>query len=522
MISGSSADTAPALTAAASPSDPSHWWRRLLILALLAFFAVRCVPSVWRYDVLLDESAHLETWKNRISGDCVSPTILAKLQSTHRVSPRIRQQMVDLYMSHWWIRRALYAIVDSPCFSIPAEISASWTHSSLLALRLPSLLFTAASLVVLYALGVRLKDDVLGFWLCALFLASPLEQVYTGIGRAYALTTFGLVLLIYAFVCHQLRAAARSPWRVLLAALLVQGSHVAAWFLVFPFVLVTLIVWLRQCRGFGRFLGSTWWYAAGTGVLLAICALAATMGSAQNNLSFSWRKPLAYLGTASSFGQLTVLGATGHTVATIAFTVLVAAGIWMIACNRRWPLSLRVGLLAGLLFAGIGGFVACMAIRHILTELPIAMIVAGLGARSLFVPKNLNFLAILVLLVGTTVLSLAFPRTAYGWLLEGEAPTGKIAAYLKANLHADDAWVAMPYYRALPLYQYRPLPDPMLPLNDADFDKIMQNRTPWHSLLVLTESDVRQKFPVLRDCPDVKEFDGGVWVVHLPAPAGGN
>jgi len=132
----------------------------------------------------------------------ISPDLLRKLERARFLTPEQIGLFKKVYYASPVAQRALIVVADMhpPLHPVTAEIIEAVSRSSLVALRIPSVLASLACILLMYLLGSELKDSTLGLWLAALMTVSLIAQTYAGIGRSYALAQALTVAPILAFV----------------------------------------------------------------------------------------------------------------------------------------------------------------------------------------------------------------------------------------------------------------------------------------------------------------------------------
>ncbi len=190
-------------------------WFVIALVLLTGLTAFTRLAAPGQTTVTNDEMHHLESWRNRYRTDDAYPLFLERLEGSGMLSEKRLELVRKAYHASPLVQRAFIVLVDPqpPGFPIMAEIIEATTRSSLLALRIPSVIASILAVWLMYRLGRALRDPTLGLWLAALLAIGFLTQVYAGIGRPYSIAQFATVLLVYAFVREQ-QAGHASPRRL--------------------------------------------------------------------------------------------------------------------------------------------------------------------------------------------------------------------------------------------------------------------------------------------------------------------
>jgi hypothetical protein len=489
----------------------------LILSGLVALAAVFGLRTMLSYDVITDETAHLASWRNRYSGDMVSPYLVRKFADTKSISPAVRRRVVDAYLDHPPLRFMTYWLTDSPVFSTIAESVRAASGSNVHALRAVSLIAVLLTVPLLLRLGRVCWDMDLGFWLASLFVATPMIQFYAGIGRSYALIQLTTLLLIYRYVLF-VRTPGSSSRPVLLAALLAQSIHPAAWFAAFPIVVGTMAMTWHRGATIVDLIRHTWWYGCACVALLVPMAAAVIVSpSVGGNLSFGFKGLRDNLDLVNPFGALVGLDGTAFSRTSIGlFLTAICLGIW--AVRQRVPRGAGITYIAlsGLTSAIAGALVAGGAPRHLLVYLPVPLLVAAIGMRAILGTGTRGRLFGLAAVAAQFGVALVFPVDGYKRMLPQEGRFSVIAEWLHKTMGEADEWAAWPYYYSSPIYNYALLAEPFLPITRDDFEAHMAEERPG-SLYVLTVDSAARASPLLSRLAPVAQFTrrSGDFVVYV-------
>ncbi|GIW64606.1 MAG: hypothetical protein KatS3mg092_0539 [Patescibacteria group bacterium] len=87
-----------------------------------------------------------------------------------------------------------------PLYYLFMKLWTSFFGFSEISLRMPSVIFSLMTAIVIYKIGKILKDKKLGFWSAILFLFNPLIVYYSQEARMYMMTTFFITTSFYYFL----------------------------------------------------------------------------------------------------------------------------------------------------------------------------------------------------------------------------------------------------------------------------------------------------------------------------------
>ena len=508
----------------ASRPDSPLGTLRLAVLALIAVVALGTrVPAPWRVDVIGDEMLHLESWRNRYRTDDVLPLFRARLEQNAKLPPAAKRLLLHLYRTSPLFQRSLMASGHpAPTYCVLAESIEAATHSSLLALRGPSVFFSLAALVVAYYLGKELRDDALGLWLAGFLAISPLPQIYAGIGRPHALSQLAQLSVILLFA-KEVRRGYATPWRLLAGALAAQTTHWAGWALIGPLVFGELI--RRRLGGVSvrTLLRQTWWYVAGSVGLVGVY-VAMTTGNSAYDANVGFRGPWRlweYVCVASPLSHMMSLGEPWLWAAGGAFVGLIAAGL-VAAFDPtyelryvRWPFATALVLVCA------AGVVMCAGTRHVLVYTPMPLVLSAMGARRLFGAGRVSLGALAAVLAVFAPWSLFWAEDPYKHVLTNDPKYSRIAADLRAGLGPGDVWFTFPYFYGNPLFQYGPFPEPTQPLGVPEFHEALAKRPAGRACFVLVPQHMADGDPALAGAVWRRTYGAGLTLLKLPPPAAG-
>jgi hypothetical protein len=474
-----------------NPEGETKRWPRIVVIVLLAALALATrLPAPWRAEVINDEMYHLESWMRRYRTDDIAPLFHRQIAGTSVLSASQKAWVEDLYRRSPLVQRLVCIKNDygSFGFSTMAEVIEYTSHSDLVALRLPSVAIALGTIVLAYLVGAALRDRTLGLWLAAFVTVGPLPQIYAGLGRPHGLTQFALYLVFYRFVLEQ-KNNYSSPWRLLLAALLAQTTHLTCWAAVGLLVLSELV--RRYLRGSNllTLFRQTWWYAAISVAFLGLIATNAVGTSifSANVSSPGPEKIWRNFCLASPFGHLASLGREATWASGILFLAAILAGLIALFASSssvyrgiRWPIVLIAGLTAAV------PIVASNEVRHQMIYGVMPMILAAMGARAVFRSEAISLAALTALLLLLGGLALFRPADPYETILSAEERYSQIADRLAQEMKPGDIWISWPYFAGIPLALYHPLPEPILPLNQGELEEALRTRPADRDCYVLT------------------------------------
>jgi hypothetical protein len=503
---------------------PAPWLRNVVLGLLAALSLATRLPAPWRLDAVNDEMFHIKSWRNRYRTDDVLPLFLRRIDQTNKLSSPQKDSLRRLYQTSPLFQRLLCVKGDyaSVGYSALAETIEALSKSSIIALRMPSVLFSLLTIVLAYVLGKALWDEALGLWLAALFAVGVLQQVYAGIARPHGMTQFALVALVTMFVREQ-RHQYRSPWRMLLVALLGQTAHLTGWAVIGILVASELVRRYLAGSGLRALVRQTWWYAALSVLIFGLFTVASFGTSVIGanvyypGIEVWWTN----FCVASPFGHLGAFGKGWQWGSGIAWVVLILNGL-RILFTQEWGRGFRWPFLVALVVSLCVPFVAASGVRHLMIYGVIPMVLSGIGARGLFRSSVAAMAGVAVLLVVFTPISLACgDECRYGLVMTTEVRYSQVADLLAREMEPGDIWISWPYFLGCPLYPYRPeLPEPVMPITLDEFKEAVRRRPVDHTCFVLMVLADENADPALRQPVWRLEYPNGMVLLKLaPKPS---
>jgi hypothetical protein len=467
---------------------PAPWLRNVVLGLLAALSLATRLPAPWRLDVVNDEMYHIQSWRNRYRTDDVLPLFLQRIEETNRLSSQQKDSLRRLYQNSPLFQRLLCVKGDygSVGYSALAEAIEALSKSSIIALRIPSVLFSLGTIVLAYVLGKTLWDEALGLWIAALFAVGLLQQVYAGVGRSHGMTQFALVALLTMFVREQ-RYQYGSPWRMLLVALFGQMAHITGWAVIGILVASELVRRYLAGTSLRALVRQTWWYAAAS-VLIFGLFMFASFGTSVIGANVYYPGVDVWWSNfciASPFGHLAAFGKGWQWGSAIAWVVLILNGLRLLF-TEEWGRGFRWPFLIALVVCLCVPFAASSSVRHLMSYGVIPMVLSGIGARGLFRSSIAALAGVAALLVVFTPISLAYgDECRYGLIMTSEVRYSQVADLLAREMEPGDIWISWPYYLGCPLYPYRELPEPAMPITPDEFKEALRKRPADHSCFVL-------------------------------------
>lgn len=499
-------------------------WLPLCLVA--ATILVRFLPAPWQLDVIIDEMLHLESWRNRYDEPLISPLVMEKLHATGRLSDPQYEQFRQFMLDHHWLQRVVLSqFVDAfpPIYTWLVEGIAAFSDSSLLAMRIPSVLGALLALWSLHRLGRELAGPALAWWLVAFAAISYLTQLYAGIGRAYALGQGTLALALLQYVRWS-RHPEESSASFLGCALLSQSMTWFAWPLLLPPILhvalqTVLVTPTPVTALFRRFR----WYALGSLSLMPFLGLQMLNPSMRAVAVFDLNLIWSAFAHASPFGHLLGLGNPIAALGAVALLALVIVGTRELLrgdiLGRGAAWSLATSSLGGALSFALWR----AGDRRMMCWMLVVGILAGVGAwRACGREGWPSQAAVSVLLAGFLFLSLKAPVDPYLSTLDTDTDYSAAAGVLRQQIGPSDRWATYPYFISNPLYPYGNFPEPIWPMTEDEFLKVMQRERGERPLFVwLSKSvGVASQYTMVEAASDARwDFRNGYTIFRLPAKA---
>jgi hypothetical protein len=496
-------------------------WLRNVVIGLLAALALATrLPAPWKMDIINDEMFHIKSWRNRYRTNDVMPLFLRRLDQSAKLDSSQKAVLRRLYQSSPLFQRLLCVKGDyaSVGYSALAEAIEATSKSNLVALRIPSVLFSLGTVVLAYFLGKVLWDEALGLWLAAFFAAGSLPQVYAGIGRPHGMTQFALVAAVYAFIREQ-RCQYPSPWRFLLVAFFAQMGHLTGWGIIGILVVSELVRRYLGGAGLSGVVRQAWWYAVLSAALFGLFVAAAFGTSVIDaNVYYpgveTWWTNFC---VASPFGHLAPFGKTWLWTSGVAWALLILNGLRLLF-TQAWGRGFRWPFLIVLAVSLSMPFVASSGVRHLMIYEVMPMVLSAAGARGLFRTVGAATAGAAALLAVFTPLSLACRdwQCPYRFIMASEVRYSEVADLLARQMRPGDVWISWPYFLACPLYPYRQLPDPVMPITFPEFKKAVQERPSNHACFVLMAPANQHDDPTLEHPEWRLEYPNGMILLKLP------
>ena len=495
-------------------SLPWHWIPVLLLVVLSLWTRV---PAPWQMDVTNDEMHHLESWRNRYKSDDVYPLFLEKLEAKENLSPSRLELARRLYHSSSLVPHALLVLVDPqpPLFPTLAEITAKLTDSSLVGVRLWSVVFSLLAIWIGYLAGRELAGHLCGLWLAILVCIGAVTQYFAGIGRPYALTQLTILLAIWAFARRQKDQTTLA--RFLGWCLLAQAVQWMAWAVVGPMVIVELLRRWRSGTALAQLVRRTWWYALISVLLLMEMSIQARNPVVARQgglmpLKFVWwcfavASPTGHLG---SFGDI-ALYAGGAVVVGLGI-----AGAIVMLRRRPQRQACEWWLHAGLLAAAAGGIFASVVVgvtvRFEVSYITPWLVLTAIGLLALAPQPRAALMTATAVLLAFGWLSLWHPQDPFTRIADYDVRWSEVAAVMKQQQRPDGRWIGFAPSIACNLYQYGPFPEPIAPFRMQELQQLLDSGKVDAVPIVL---EVNHNYPgmaelIKRRVEVIKAFPNGV------------
>lgn len=489
------------------------WWSAAVLLLVLVTCQTR-LSAPWRLEVTNDEMHHLESWRNRYKSDDIYPLFLQKLEASGRLSPARLELVRKLYHSSPLAQRAMIILVDPqpPLFPVLAETTQKISDSSLIGLRLWSVAFSLAAIWIAWLLGQEIAGRLCGMWLAVLVCIGAVTQHYAGIGRPYALTQLVILLATWAFVRRQKGQIGLGQF--LVWCLLAQAVQWMAWAVIGPMVMVELLRQWRSDGGLRTLVRKSWWYVVLSMLLLLemLVQLRNPIISKQGglmSLDFVW----LCFAVAAPTGHIGSFGDGALHVGAAIFAILGIVGA--IATLSRWTTTDRpqrliaVGLVASAAAGIIASVVVGVSVRFEVSYIATWLVLAAVGLCALLPAEKIGVPVSMVVLAIFGSLAIWHPVDPYQRIDDYDVRWSQVAARLKQELQPGQRWVGFAPSIACNLYQYGPLPEPIMPFQWPQLQHMITSGEV-DSALVLLESDgnypgmealIRSHVSVIQDYP---------------------
>jgi len=446
--------------------------QNVVLGVIVVLIAALVIPSPWRLPAATnDEMLHLKSWRNRYGTNDVFPIGRRKIEKATNIPEGIKQIALKIYDSSPLGQRLFIVLQDChpSIWPITAEIVASITNSSLIAIRLISTAAFAVALFLVFRIGEHLADRTVGILLAAFWAMSHLALEYAGLARMYACALAALLFFFYVYHKRDPQNdkdfAAISLWALLPVSL--------EWF-TWPavYTLLAVAIWRRAPTING--ISDLWKRYKYLIPFVVVCtvwmAYYVVLAKLHPSRSPEWSAEKgphpAYEHFMDFFGRVGIasflLPTAKMSCEAIAFVnlLVLAVGLAVFAARPRLPMYLRTAVV----FLAVAGLVLPnvirMLARHYLLTLAVPITMSYFALALLIPPRIRLVISVILLACGLTIAStqqkfLGKDNPAY------EFPD--IARVVKDVLGDDQYWIASPYQIAMCIYRYEHLPEPQLP-----------------------------------------------------------
>jgi len=325
-------------------------------------------------------------------------------------------------------------------------------------MRMPSLMFGTATILVVYACGLRLGARLTALVAAMMAAAAPLAVSVGTEARAYGLTMFLSAFVLYAFLSVDCAAMPRRRWlfatALALCATLLVCTHFTGYVVVATVTIAALVRMLRRPDAAGQQLASAMVLAS----LLALLFAGSFLHAAGQQMAWHVRSqgPLVAviddnLGVFAPFGAMSV---------QFDRVVEIGAAIWLVRLARlrfASPSAAATLLLLFVVVAGVGVGVARSLPngRHLAVYAPFAwLFVASMLTafvswlrgpnHSMFgrIVRPVAALAVLYVLVG----GVAAYRRTYATIRKPGSGAEQLITTLRARIRQPVLLIACPDY----------------------------------------------------------------------------
>ncbi|MFP8878222.1 MAG: glycosyltransferase family 39 protein [Myxococcota bacterium] len=506
-------------------SGTARAWMVAAAVLIAVVTAETRLSAPWRVIFTNDELHHIESWRHRYRTDDIYPMVVTKVERSGLLNDRQFELFESFYNLGPLAQRALAVVfeIQPPSFPVLAEVIEAITHSNLIALRSLSVVASLAAVLLMWLIGRRLQDDLLGFFMAGLLAIGPLTQVYAGLGRPYALAQAGLLGAIYVFI-RERSVKRSSPRRFLLAALLAQTTQWIVWAEVGPLVLVELWQRWREGSSLPKLLRQSWWY--GVLSVLLLCEMAFHMATNVQTLKYFGRSGvLSHIAMGSPFAHLASFGDVGLFAGGLALLGLMLLGAVAFGRDDRASLELRVGLIGALLGSVVAPLMIATNYSFSVTFCVVPTMFAAIGLRSLFARPQLGFATVVAIVSAFGLLGWVHPEQPHTRILDHDSPEyDEIAIRLASELGPNDRWTAFPYFKANCLYPFADLPEPDWAISFDEFRELVRNRKTSGSYFIVIRQIHHPKPELVEllqdaDAELIEEYLGNYSLVKLPPRA---
>lgn len=468
---------------------PTAIWTALVLLGI----AILVLPAPWRMPASNDEMLHLKSWRNRYGTDDVFPIGRHKIAKAKHIPAPVRNLALAIYDSGPIGQRLFIVMQDChpSLWPITAEIMASVTDSSLVAIRLLSTLCFVLTLYLLYCIGCHLHGWSEGLLLASLWSISYLALEYAGTARMYASAMAALALFLYYYLKIDVKDD-RQFRNLALLAILPISLEWFTWPAVYMLLALAVLQRVRGVRGWRQGLARhkslipfflvcgiffCYYY-----VLRNFHPSASPEYSAGRGVHPAYEHLMEFLAQIGPFSFLCSLtdGLSYIAAANVAFFTL---GAILFLRDTRTPLAFR----ATVVLLAIAAFVLPTQIRMLPRHYMLATFVPFVFftlAVVTHLPKNSQGLIGLILLV--PAIGILYSQDRFFGKDNVAYDHPRIAQTVASSLQGGEKWIAFPYQRAMSIYRYAELPEPVLATSQSEFEQVLANIPPGESRIVLT------------------------------------
>jgi hypothetical protein len=460
---------------------------------VLILIGALVVPAPWRLPAATnDEMLHLKSWRNRYGTNDVFPIGRLKISKATNIPPAIKQIALRIYDSGPIGQRLFIVMQDChpSLWPITAEIIASVTDSSLLAIRLVSTICFAITLFFVYQIGKSIHDHSVGLFAAVAWCLSHLAIEYAGTARMYAPAMAALAFFVYAFLNTD-PLEDRGFRRLALIAILPISLEWFTWPTVYLALASAVFSRLRVTRTLPvtvKTLRSLVPFMLVSAVFLGYYLILAKFHPSASPEWSEGRGPHpAYEHFVDFFARVGLLSFL-NVVYDRDVPIAIANGVInligfaaFIFSNRpsRFQVVAILGAVAGLLLP----LAIRMLARHYMLALflPLTTGVVGLG---LLIPRRVRLpLAIGLALVG---IGIASSQERFFGRDNPLYEYPRIARALREHLSSETLWIAFPYQLAMCVYRYEPLPEPIMATSRKELDAALYEMPAGRPFLILT------------------------------------
>ncbi|MBC7077649.1 MAG: glycosyltransferase family 39 protein, partial [Synergistales bacterium] len=412
---------------------------------------------------------------------------------------------------------------------ITAEIIASLTNSSLVAIRLLSTLAFAVALLFLYLLARNLSHHSSGLALASLWAVSFLAVEYAGLARMYACAMAALAAFLYVFLQTDSKND-REFGRLVLFALIPVSLEWFTWPAVYTLLAVAIYRrWngtanlqniLNRYRALIPFVIVCTIFFCYYLVLAKLHPSRSPEWSAGHGPHPAYEHFVDFFATVGPLSFLAPLEVNRLYLAVV-HIALFLGGILLFAFNRRLPADFRVAVL----FLTAAGLILPTLIRMLPRHYMLTLLVP-LTFSYWAIVNNMTIRLRLLTSVLLLVFAIAIANTQER-LFGKDNPVydfPEIARTVKATLDAQDkTWVATPYQLAMCIYRYADLPEPQMPTSKKELQETLNDLPCGTPVVVLAHKwtpenlDGRYK-QLFTQGEIIRVFPSGITVFRIKKP----